>query len=400
MEDLKRKYARFILEGCLKIHKDKPLYIASYPYIQDFTDLLVSEAKKMGVTDIYLEIRDPKRGRKLLLENTLEECIHDEAFDRSHMNEYALKDAAFALCSSFFPHIMDGVSQEKLGEVNKYMSESIATYRDMQHQLAWCIFGVPNEYWAKELFKSDPKPLDRLWNLIFDICHIKDENPMKTWNEKMEKKRRQADWLNHLHLDHLHYRNHKGTDITIGLPENYVFTSAKENAYIVNMPSEEVFASPHYQKTEGIVYSSKPLLYNNILIDEFWLRFEKGKVVEFHAEKGEEMLQSIIEMDEGSHYLGECALVDDNSPISNAKVLFQDTLYDENASCHFALGRGFQECILNGKEMSKEQCYQQGINQSCAHVDFMIGTDDMEIIGTTKEGKEVLIMQNGNLQME
>ncbi len=401
MQDLKRKYARFVLEGCLKIKKGTPLYISSKPYLKEFTELLVDEAKKMGVTDIYLEIRDPQRARQLLLEKSVEECLEDEAFDRTKMNDYALKNAAFALITSFYPHSMDGVDQQKLGEVNKEMAKRIATYRDMQSQLAWCIFGVPNVYWAKEILKDAANPLEELWKLIFQICHInEEEDPLQVWQEKMKVKGRQVDALNRLHLDTLHYRNHLGTDITIGLPENYLFSSAQENAYLVNLPSEEVFTSPDYRRTEGIVYSSKPLLYNNVFIDEFWIRFEQGRAVSWDAKTGKEMLDSILCMDEGAHFLGECAFVDDDSPISNSKVLFQDTLYDENASCHFALGRGFMECIQGGTSLTKDECYQKGINDSCTHVDFMIGTSDMEIIGTTKDGQEITIMKNGNLCIE
>ena len=400
MENLKRKYARFILEECLKVKEGKPLYIASKSYLEDFTNLFVQEAKNLGVTDIYLEVTDPMKQRKLLLEKSVDECIKSKEFDRSKMNEYAQKDAAFALFTSLYPHSMDGVSQTKLGELNKKMSEQIKIYKDLQSKLAWCIFGVANIYWAKEIFQEEGDPLTKLWNLIFDVCHIQDEDPGKVWQEKMQKKQSQAEQLNQLHLKQLHYQNGKGTDIKISLPENYLFQSAKENAYMVNMPSEEVFTSPDYRKTEGIVYSSKPLLYNHVLIDQFWIRFENGKAVDFHAEKGEEMLSSILQMDKGSSYLGECALVDDDSPISNSKVLFQDTLFDENASCHFALGRGFQECIDNGENLTKEECYNKGINDSCIHVDFMIGTSDMKITGITENNEEVIIMKDGNLQIE
>lgn len=400
MEELKRKYAKFILEGCLKVKEGQPLYVSGWTYTQDFTDLVVEEAKKIGVTDIYLEIRDRKKMRECIETLSIEECVKSTYFDRTKMNEYALKNAAFVLCTSMVPHSMDGVDATKLGEVNKLVSKSIETYRDLQHKLPWCIFGVANESWAKELFPNEKDALTKLWNLIFDICHIKDEDPVTSWKHKMELKERQANYLNALHIATLHYKNGLGTDIKIGLPEGYVFTSAKENAYIVNMPSEEVFASPDYRKTEGIVYSSKPLLYNGVFIDHFSLRFEKGRVAELHAEEGEEMLRSIVSMDEGAHYLGECALVDDDSPISNSNVLFQDTLFDENASCHFALGRGFEECIKNGEQMTKEERYQKGINDSCTHVDFMIGTSDMEIIATTQDGEEVVIMKNGNLVIE
>ncbi len=401
VEDLKRKYAKFILEGCLKLTKEKPLYIAIRPEIEAFGNLLIEEAKKIGVTDIFVENRDTKRARELLLTKSVEECVKDKAFDRTMMNAYAKKDAAFALCSSFLPHSMDGVDLQKLGEVNKKVSESISLYRDLQSRLAWCIFGVANERWAKELFKEEEDALSKLWDLIFQICEIKEgKDPIAIWTEKLEKKKRQAGILNQMEIESLHYENSLGTDITVFLPEGYLFESAGEGEYIVNLPSEEVFTSPDYRKTEGIVYSSKPLLFNNVFIDQFWIQFEKGRAVRWHAKTGEEMLTSILEMDEGAHYLGECALVDDASKISQSKVLFQDTLFDENAACHFAVGRGFEECIQEGRKMSKIERKQKGINDSCTHVDFMIGTSDLKITAKTKNGSEVVIMENGNLKIE
>ena len=401
MTDLKRKYAKFILEGCLKVSKGQPLYIVTKPYLEDFTKLLVEEATSLGITDIYIESKDPVRQRELLHSKSASECLKDTSFDRSKMNEYALKNSAFAIITSAYPHIMDGVDEKKLGKVSQEMAKQIQTYRDLQPKLAWCIFAVPNPFWAKEIFPLEEDATSKLWDMVFEICHINNQDdPISFWKEKMEKKGRQAEALNRLNLESLHYKNGLGTDITVYLPDAYLFTSAKESSYLVNLPSEEVFASPDYRKTEGIVYSSKPLLYNHVLIDEFYIRFEKGRAVFWDAKKGKEVLDSIFEMDEGAHYLGECALVDDNSPISNSKVLFQDTLYDENASCHFALGRGFNECIKNGLELSQEECYKLGINTSCTHVDFMIGTSDMEIIGTTKDGRQVPIMKDGNLVIE
>ncbi len=404
MEDLKRKYAKFILEGCLKVTKEKPLYLSIHPEIETFGNLLVEEAKKLGVEDLFIENRDLKKARELLETSSIEECLKSEAFDQKMKNVYAEKNAAFALASSYFPHAMDGVDQIKLAEVEKRVSESITTYRNLQHQLSWCIFGVPNEAWAKELFKNEKDPLTKLWDLILDVCEIKEGiDPIQAWEEKLQKKQHQAELLNQMKIESLHYENGKGTDLTVYFPENYRFTSAKEGEYLVNLPSEEIFASPDYRYTEGIVYSSKPLLYNNVLIENFFIRFEKGRAIQWHAEKGEEMLTSILEMDDGSHYLGECALVDNDSPISNANILFQDTLFDENASCHFALGRGFQNCLQKGEEMTREECFQKGINQSCTHVDFMIGTEDLKITAKIKgktKVKESVIMKNGNLTIE
>ena len=203
-------------------------------------------------------------------------------------------------------------------------------------------------------------------------------------------------YLNSLNLRKLYYKNSLGTNLTIYLPEDYTFESAKDNDVIVNMPSYEIFASPIYNKTEGIVYSSMPLCYGGSVIDGFWLRFKEGKVVEYDAKSGKELLKSIIENDSNSAYLGECALVENDSPISNMNLVFGTTLLDENASCHLALGSGFCECLKNGINYSEKELLEKGINVSKIHVDFMIGTKDLSITGVTLDNKEVSIFENGN----
>ena len=200
----------------------------------------------------------------------------------------------------------------------------------------------------------------------------------------------------------MHYTNKLGTDLWVELPTNSIWEGAcskmpnKERYLLVNIPTEEIFTSPHYKGTNGIVYSSKPLVYGGNVIDQFYIEFKEGKVINYHAEKGEEILKNIIELDENSKYLGEIALVEYDSPISNSKVLFYTTLYDENASCHLALGDGFPLTIEGGAHLNKEELLKRGINQSDIHVDFMIGTADLQITGIDEKGKEHLVFTNGN----
>ena len=206
-----------------------------------------------------------------------------------------------------------------------------------------------------------------------------------------------SDILNNYNFECLKYTNSLGTDLSVYLPKGHMWkTGFGSHGEICNLPTEEIFTSPDYKKTEGIVYSSKPLYYNNVLIDNFSLTFKNGKVVEYHAEKGEDLLRTIIETDENSCYLGECALVSYDSPINNTGIIFNETLFDENASCHLALGRGFIECISN-EDLSDEELKNRGVNVSNTHVDFMIGTNDLKIVGITDEKEEITIMENGNL---
>ena len=202
--------------------------------------------------------------------------------------------------------------------------------------------------------------------------------------------------LNNLNIEKLHYENSLGTDLYVYLPDKYKYESALDNGIMVNMPSYEIFTSPIYNKTEGIVYSTKPLIYNGGVIDEFYLKFKNGKVVSYDAKKGKELLKIILEMDEYSSYLGEAALVEYDSPISKMNINFKTTLIDENASCHLALGAGFRECIEDGINSNDLKLKEKGINISKTHVDFMIGNKDLKITAYTHEGEIIPIFENGN----
>ena len=222
---------------------------------------------------------------------------------------------------------------------------------------------------------------------------------MLAWNKKLDKLKRRADYLNGLKIDYLVYRNSLGTDLSIGLPKGYLFCSAMADTNrgnIVNMPTEEVFTSPDRMRVNGRVYSSKVLLHNGNIIEDFWLEFKNGKIVDYDARKGKAILKGIIETDEGSHYLGEVALVDYTSPISLTNVLFKNTLFDENASCHLAIGEAFPECIEGGLNKSKEELLELGLNMSSEHVDFFIGTSDLEIKAVLQNDCETVIMKDGN----
>ena len=268
-------------------------------------------------------------------------------------------------------------------------------YKHYQHKglIKWNISCVPNELWALDLGIT----LNDLWNLIFDICLINDDNPINSWENKMNRLSLRCKYLNSLDIDYLVYENSLGTNVEIGLPKNYLFQSA-DGQNIVNMPTEEVFTSPDYLRVSGRVYSSKVLIHNGKVVNNFWLEFKDGKVVDYDAEEGRDILKGIMDTDEGAKYLGEVALVDVNSPISNSGVIFKHTLYDENASCHLALGASFAECIKGGLEKSNEELLDMGLNYSHEHVDFFIGTSDLKITAYLQNGDKKVIMENGNFK--
>ena len=399
MNDLKRKYARFLVQGCLHLKEGDKLFIIGYNLIEDFIKLVKEEAQKLGVTDVKTLINDPFKQKELYLSKSYEEIISNPIMDRTMYNTMAREGYAFLSLSSTLPGFYEDVDAELLSKVSHYQLKSISEYKEYQLKglIKWNISAVPNKIWAKDLFGS--KDEDKLWDLIFDICLIREDDPILAWNKKLSKLKKRAEYLNGLKIDHLVYHNSLGTDVSIGLPRGYLFCSADEGTgkgNIVNMPTEEVFTSPDRLRVNGRVYSSKVLLHNSNIIEDFWLEFRDGKIVDYDAKKGKEILKGIIETDEGSHFLGEVALVDYTSPISLTNILFKNTLFDENASCHLAIGEAFPECIEGGLDKSREELLELGLNMSHEHVDFFIGTEDLEIKAVLQNGCETVIMKDGN----
>lgn len=392
------KYIELLLEKCIDYNNSKILFICYDIEVEDFIQKIIKQAKKKGIEEFYFDKIDTRKEHDILKNNSIEELKKIKYFDKSIWDEYAKKKACFLIIDTEQPHIMDDIDSEKMAIMSKQKRESRPIYRKMvEHcELSWCIAAYPGEKWAKEVFPNSKNSYEELKNAIYKVCMIDKENPLESWDLQLTRTDRIIKYLNSLDLRMLHYKNELGTDLTIYLPKNYSFASAKDNNVIVNMPSYEVFASPIYNKTEGIVYSSMPLSYNGMIANDFWLKFKDGKVIDYDAKEGKEVLKEIIESDENSSYLGECALVEYNSPISNLGIIFGTTLIDENASCHLALGSGFPECLENGLEYSDEELLENGINVSKNHVDFMIGTEDLEIIGTTSDNREIPIFVNGN----
>ena len=255
---------------------------------------------------------------------------------------------------------------------------------------------------GKKVFSdlSDIEAVEKLWENIFKIVRVDKDNPVEAWNEHLNNLQKKVDFLNIKKFKKLHYLS-KDTDLSIELPEKHIWAgggelNSKKTYFVANMPTEEVFTLPLKTGVNGKVKSTKPLNYSGNLIDNFILTFKDGKIVDFSAEKGYETLKKLIETDEGSHYLGEVALVPYDSPISNSNIIFYNTLFDENASCHLALGEAYPICIEGGSEMNSEELEKAGANNSLTHVDFMIGSPNLDITGETKDGVIIQIFKNGN----
>ena len=365
--------------------------------------MLTKQAYEMGVHDIYFDFVDTYLKYYQLKNFTVDEFETSLFWNKKIYDEYAKKDGAFLMLTAEESDVYVDVDSEKLAKANHISRTSRPIYKEKQgkYEVAWCIAMVSTEMSSKKVFPNDENSKDRLWEEIFKACLVTSENPLEEWDKKKENNKKNVNKLNELKLKKLHYTNSLGTDFCVELGNGAIWCGADEEMpdgtpLIVNMPTEEIFTSPVRDSTNGIVYSSKPLVYNGTLIDEFWLKFENGKVVDYDSKVGKEVLKTLIEFDEGSSYLGEVALVEYDSPISNSKILFYNTLFDENAACHLALGVGFPSCYKNGVNMTREELLEVGVNQSNEHTDFMIGTSDLKIVGTTIDDEEVLIFENGN----
>ena len=276
----------------------------------------------------------------------------------------------------------------------------------MKSSVTWCVASVPTVLWADLLGYegTDEEKIEQLWATLLKLCRIEGVEPKDTYRHHMAKLRHRCEALNKLDLKALRYTCKNGTDLLLELPEGHIWLGGEESSkdgtiFNANIPTEEVFSAPQYNGVNGIVYSTKPLIYHGNTISDFSFTFKEGKIVDYTAKEGYEVLKELIETDEGSHYLGEVALVDHFSPISQSNQIFYETLFDENASCHLAIGASYPTCLKNSDGLSEEELKERGLNYSLTHVDFMIGDEHMNIKGYTRDGQEVDIMIDGRLQV-
>ena len=397
---MEEKYIKLLIDRCLNFKKSNSLFISYDKVNKSFVDRLIKYAKNKGIEDIEVDEEDIFLLHDKLNNLSIKEIKEDKYFDKSIWDEYAKKNASFLMLETEFPHVMDDVDSEKLALAKTINRNTRQEFRkkEITYEIPWCIAALPNEIWAKDIFKNDFNAYEKLENVIYEMCMVDKDDPVLEWEKYRKFVGEKVEILNNLEIKKLHYTNNLGTDLKIEMPKNVRWSSIAdklEDEMFVNMPSYEIFASPNYLKTEGIVYNSKPLMYNGGLIDNFYIKFSEGKVVDFDAEVGYDILKEIIEGDKNSDYLGEVALVNFDSPISNTGLVFGTTLFDENASCHLALGDGFPHCIVGGEKFSSDELLSSGINQSKNHVDFMIGTKDLKIEAETNKGKK-MIFEDGN----
>lgn len=401
MDEKKRKYAKFLIKRCLSMKAGEPLLISYLTEQQDFVKIVIEEAKRIGITDIHHVCYDGKKTKDILMNSSLDEIEKEPYFNRRIIKDvYDKGGSLLSLTSYSYPMLNEVPSDKKkmMSKVKIETQEDAVKARSI-YKFPWCIAAVATKQWADKLNLSSE---DELWNLIFKMTLVDQEDVIKAWDDKIKDNTQKRDLLNKLKLVKLKYKSKNGTDLEIGLPKNVIWWGAAKKSFdktkdlIVNMPTEEVFTTPDRTKVNGIVCSSRPLPIKGKIIDEFKLTFKDGKVEEASASNDNDTLLELIKDLDGMDHLGECAFVDYDSPISNINMIFNSILIDENASCHLALGKGFPSCIPNGELMGDHELLKNGINQSKNHVDFMVGTPDLNITGTDLYGNEVPLFIDGN----
>lgn len=399
-----RRYAKLLAKTGVNVKKGQWVIVQAELDQPEFVEMVVEELYRAGAGKVTVEwSHQPVSGLHYKYQST--ESLSET--QKWEIEKWELKKKelpAMLYLESSDPDGLKGIDQDKFTAVRSARTKVIKPYRDeMDNNYQWCIAAVPGKAWAKKVFPSlnVMQAVEKLWEAILKASRADVADPVREWANHNDEIARRCDYLNRLGLVALEYKSKNGTDFKVGLIEGSLFMGGGEESlkgryFNPNIPTEEIFISPKAGDAEGIVYATKPLSYQGELIEDFSVRFENGKVVEVKAKKNVELLQKMISMDEGAKMLGECALIPYDSPINNLGILFYNTLFDENASCHLALGHGFTNCIKGYENMTKEELTQRGVNDSLIHVDFMIGCRDLEITGITSRGTRIPILTYGN----
>ena len=408
MKENLQQYARLLLQEGVNLQQDQLLVINGDVENKDFVYIVVEEAYALGAKDVHINWRSTITAKSRLTHAKDTVLANPAPWIADMYHHIVDSNACILSLISANPFAYEGVPSEKIALSSRSMSKLTKFYHEaiMDSSLTWCVASVATLTWANLLGYEgdDNEKVNHLWNTIFTLCRMKNVSEDESFSTHLNRLAQRTATLNDLQLVSLHYTCPNGTDLTIALPEGHLWLGGKESSkkgiiFDANIPTEEVFTAPHYAGANGTVYSTKPLIYDGNQIEEFYFTFKDGKVVDYGAKEGKEYLTNLIETDENSCYLGEVALVDHYSPISQSNMIFFETLYDENASCHLALGAAYPTCLENSDSMSQEELRNHGLNTSLAHTDFMIGHEHMTIIGLTKDGKEVSIMIDGRLQV-
>lgn len=399
------KLADLVVKKGVNVQKGQPVILRCPVERTDFARLVAKKAYERGAVEVVIQWSDDPL-TLMKFENAPVEHFEEVPDWMVQRTKYYMEKGACVISvAATDPELLKDVDPKKIATWSKAFSA--ANKENMKYTMndlnSWCVVSVPTVGWAKRVFPdvSEDKAMEKLWNAIFYTTRTDQEDPVAAWDEHIGVMDRHAAVLNEKQYKKLHYKNSLGTDLEVELPENHIWISggsenAKGDVFIANMPTEEVFTLPKRTGVNGKLYSTKPLNMSGNLVDEMVFTFENGKVVDYDAKVGKQHLTDLFDVDENARYLGEVALVPYDSPISNSGLLFYNTLFDENASCHFAFGKAYPTCIKGGVDLSDEELLEAGVNDSLIHEDFMVGSKDLEITGELPNGEVEYIFKDGN----
>jgi aminopeptidase len=398
------KYAALAVHVGVNVQQGQTLVINAPIFASVFVHKIAKKAYEAGAKNVHVEWNDEELALIKFKHAPDEALTEYPMWKAKGLEEMAENGSAFLTIYAPNPDLLKDINPERIAAANKASAMALQKYRSylMADKACWSLISIPAPDWAKKIFPdaTAEEAVEKLWEVIFQVTRINTENPIETWKEHNARLAEKVEYLNDKQYKQLVYKA-PGTNLTIDLPENHVWhggaaVSEKGIVFNPNMPTEEVFTMPHKDGVNGTVRSTKPLNYGGNVIENFTLTFENGKVVDFTAETGYETLKHLLDTDEGARRLGEVALVPHDSPISNSNLIFYNTLFDENASSHLAFGNAYPTNIKGGVDMSKEELTKHGVNTSLVHVDFMIGSAEMDIDGVTKDGTREPIFRKGN----
>lgn len=400
-----KKYAKLIVRVGANVQKGQPVVVYADVDQSEFVNLVVDEAYKAGAKLVTVNWSSDKLTKLNYRHQSLKTLSTVLNWQEEKLKWMSEELPCRIHIISDDPDGLKGINMDKVQKSSQARYKITKKYSDaMENRHQWTIAAVPSKAWAKKVFPElrTSAAVEKLWNCILDTVYVsEDTDPIDVWAKVNEDFKARCDKLNSYHFDHICYKSSNGTDFTCWLMPKSRWCGGGEydlsgRYFNPNLPTVEIFTTPQKGRAEGKVVSTKPLSYQGQLIENFWFTFKDGKVVDYGAEKGRELLEKMVTMDEGAAMIGELALVQYDSPINNQNVLYYDTLFDENASCHIALGRGFNDCVEGYESMSQKELEDMGVNDSMIHVDFMIGSKDLDITGYTANGEAVKIFENGN----
>lgn len=403
-EEKLRNYAKLVVEVGVNVQKNQPVVIRTPVEGVYFAREMTRCAYEAGAKRVYVEFSDEEIG-KMTYEYASEETLGEfPVWETAKYDALVEQNAAFISISASNPDLLKDIPSGKIARMQKAAGKGLIKFRKAtsNSEVCWCVVSIPTDAWSKKVFPecaTAEEANKKLWEKIFIATRMDEADPVAAWKAHTELLAEKCRFLNDKKIKMLHYKA-PGTDLRVELPKGHKWEgggeySTKGTYFVANMPTEEVFTMPHKYGVNGTLKATKPLVYDGNLIDDFSLEFKEGKIVGFKATQGEEMLEKLIETDEGASYLGEVAIVPHSSPVSKTGTLFYNTLFDENASCHFAIGSSYPTNIEGGVKMSDEELEAHGANTSMTHNDFMVGSNQLSVEATTESGEKIYILKNG-----